>query len=281
MENNETSKTKVVHTFSDDMVGALGDNQGGSLRALIEAEEEREKEKEAMSPNTPENKMFIVMSTLLLIFSLAGLVYVLWQRGDNVTSRESQIRPVIFVDRTQFVPVDNQNGEKAVGTLRSAVALSSVKQGGIEAYYLTRSKKVLGMDSFAEITFGSAPKAIFDLTENLLVGSVRLSKNEPFVLLKVRSFQDIFPEMSIWEEKLFYDVHDIFGMPLGKENNYLLNKKFEDGFVQNKNARILYRDNGTPALMYIYADDTSVIITSSEQAAREVMRRLSTGDIRK
>lgn len=281
MENNDTSKTKVVHTFSDDMVGALGENQGGSLRALIEAEEEREKEKEAMSPNTPENRIFIAISTLLLIFSLAGLIYVLWQRGGDVASREAQVRSIIFVDRTQFVPVDNQNSEKAVGALRSAIALSTVKQGGIEAYYLTRAKKVLDLDTFAAVTFGSAPKEILDLTDNFLIGSVRLAKNEPFILLKVRSFQDIFPEMSTWEEKLFYDLHDMFGIPLGKEHNYLLNKKFEDGFVQNKNARILYKDNGTPALMYIYADDTSVIVTSSAQAASEVMRRLSTGDIRK
>ncbi|MFM7088800.1 MAG: hypothetical protein ACKOW9_04720 [Candidatus Paceibacterota bacterium] len=281
MENNDTSKTKVVHTFSDDMVGALGENQSGSLRSLIEAEEAREKEREALSPNTPENKMFIIISTLLLIFSFAGLVYVVWQRGDEVTTRESQVRSLIFVDRTQFLPIDNQNTEKSISTLRSAMALSTVKQGGIEAYYLTRAKKVLGLDTFAAITLGSAPKDILDLTDNFLIGSARLSKNEPFILLRVRSFQDVFPEMILWEDKLFYDVHDLFGMPLGKENNYLLNKKFEDGFVQNKNARILYRDNGIPALMYIYADDTSVIITSSEQAASEVMRRLSTGNIRK
>ncbi len=281
MENNNTPKPKVVHTFSDDMVGALGENPGSSLRTMIHEQEERDKEREALSPQNPENKIFIALSTLLLVLSLLGLLYVVFTRGEIVETQQ-KATPIIFVDRNQFVSIDNLNNEKAISALKSAFALSTVKQGGIEAFYLTRNKKLIQTDDFLDITALNMPgKARDMISPTFMVGVAKTSKNEPFILLKVRSFSDIFPFMQEWEDKMFYDLHDVFGISLGKDTNALLNKKFEDGFVQNKNARVLYQADGSVALMYVYADTESVIITRSVQAGSEVMRRLSGSDIRK
>ena len=80
---------------------------------------------------------------------------------------------------------------------------------------------------------------------------------------------------------MFYDLHGFFGTDITVDTTYLVTKDFADGLVVNKSARILYDKDGKIVLMYVYADDTSVIITNTQEAAQEIMNRLSAGQIRK
>ena len=91
---------------------------------------------------------------------------------------------------------------------------------------------------------------------------------------------------------MFSDLHGFFGVDISPETSYLLTKNFEDGIVGNKNARILYRtseegEGSAPSslptankivMMYVFADDTSVVIANTDKAAREIMLRLAGSD---
>jgi hypothetical protein len=96
-----------------------------------------------------------------------------------------------------------------------------------------------------------------------------------FILLKVRSTADIFNALRAWEGKMFFDLHGFLGINISSDTNYLLTKEFQDGIVENKNARILYDKMSKIVLMYIFADDNSVIITNAQNSAREIMLRLA------
>jgi hypothetical protein len=97
----------------------------------------------------------------------------------------------------------------------------------------------------------------------------------------MRSVADVFDTIRSWENKMFYDLHGFFGIDITSDTNYLLTKDFEDGFVQNKNARILRDKDGKIVMMYIFINDTSFIIANNEAAVREIMLRFSSGIIRK
>ncbi|MEJ0001673.1 MAG: hypothetical protein WDN09_00565 [bacterium] len=64
------------------------------------------------------------------------------------------------------------------------------------------------------------------------------------MLLNERSFADVFDGMRAWEPKMFSDVHGFLGIGVTDANSYLLTKPFEDGVVQNRNARVLYDNAG-------------------------------------
>ncbi len=102
-----------------------------------------------------------------------------------------------------------------------------------------------------------------------------------FILLKVRSFNDVFNPLRAWENKMFSDLHGFFGIPVNAYTSYLLTRGFEDGIIQNKNARILYNTEGKIVMMYVYADENSVIIANTEEAVKEVMLRLAASKVRK
>jgi len=64
---------------------------------------------------------------------------------------------------------------------------------------------------------------------------------------------------------LFNDLHVFFRIDISSDTKHLLTKSFEDGLIANKNARILKDVDGTIIMMYVFADDKSVIITNSEE----------------
>ena len=80
---------------------------------------------------------------------------------------------------------------------------------------------------------------------------------------------------------MFSDLHGLFGVDINADTNYLLTKDFEDGIVGNKNAHILRNKDGNMVFEYVFADDTSVVITNKDEVAQEVMLRLASGQIKK
>jgi hypothetical protein len=110
---------------------------------------------------------------------------------------------------------------------------------------------------------------------------IKTSKADLFILLKVRSFQDVFPVMKSWEAKMFSDFHGFFDIAISLDTNYLLKKDWEDGIVQNKNARILFDKDKKIIMMYVYVDDTSVVLADSEQAVHEIIDRLAASKVKK
>ena len=80
---------------------------------------------------------------------------------------------------------------------------------------------------------------------------------------------------------MLYDLHGFFGVNISADTNYLFTKDFEDGIVQNKNARILRDNEGKTVLMYVFADDNTVILTNSDAAVGEIITRLNSGQIKK
>jgi hypothetical protein len=113
------------------------------------------------------------------------------------------------------------------------------------------------------------------------MGVVNKSDKEFFILLKTRSFLDIFESMKNWENKMFYDLYGFFGIKISPDTKELLSKNFIDGRIANKNARVLYDQNGKIVLMYIFVDNNSVVITDSEEATAEIILRLASSQISK
>ena len=96
----------------------------------------------------------------------------------------------------------------------------------------------------------------------------------------MNSFGSVFPVMLGWENKMLYDLSGFFGVSISSDTNYLFTKDWEDGVVANKNARILRDKDGKIVLMYVYADDNSIIITNSEDAVNEIVLRLASSKIK-
>ena len=298
MENDNKLKNKNVETYTRDMVKAIESDKGGLIKKIIHEEEEHETQNKDLSPGSKKNRIFMAISISLTFLAIALLIFLLFLNKNVITvSVTPPMTSIIFADQTDFEAIDGLKKDQIAQTVSNQVNNTKVKIGGIDGIYLTENKKVIGFREFINVIKGSLiPNQISLINDNFLIGAFKSGLNpaspslggsvspntgDPFILLKVRSFADIFPVMQSWENKMLYDLHGFLGVNISSDTNYLFTKNFEDGIIANKNARILKDSNGNIVLMYVFIDDSSIIITNSELATKEVMLRLATSQIKK
>ncbi|MEK7140174.1 MAG: hypothetical protein AAB815_00135 [Patescibacteria group bacterium] len=291
MESDQKIKSKSIETYAEDMAAAIETGEEGLVKKIIHEQEKQEEEKKNLSPESQKNKLFMFTGATLIFLGLLVLVSLL-VFGKNIytVSVSPLFAPIIFTDRTDFIEITGFDKQKIADSINTKVDITEVKMGGVEGVYLTENKKVVGLKRLLELVEANfPPEQIALVNDNFFIGILgknadanqQIVAGDLFFLLQARSFADVFPAMRFWEHKMFFDLHDFFGINITPENNYLLTKNFEDGIVENKNARMLYDQAGNITMMYVFANDTSLIITNSSAATYEAILRLSSGEVRK
>jgi hypothetical protein len=281
------TQNKIVETYAEDMAKVIENDKSGLIKKIIHEEEEHEIEKKNLSPESRKNKFFMLVGLLFIILGLITFFYFLMTKDVPTVSIEKQFTPLIFNDKSVFVEVKDLKKDEIAQTVFNEVNTTEVKNGGVEGIYLTEDKKMVYLRRFiALLKSNFVPGAegsdnMLFVNDNFLMGVVNTETKDFFILLKTRSIADIFESLRAWESKMFFDLHGFFGLNISPETKYLLTKGFQDGIVENQNARILYDSNNKIVLMYVLANDNSVIITNTENAAREIMFRLSASQIKK
>lgn len=288
---NEGTKSVNVETYAEDMAKVIEGSQAGGIKNIIHEQEIYEAENKNISPRTRKNKIFIFLSFLLLSLALVMVVFILFF-GKKITTVEvaPPVASLIFTDQNFFQSIDDFNKDKIIQSVLNEVRYTTVKSGGVEAIYLTLQKQVIGFREFNKLIQSNfvIPAEPF-LKDKFLLGAV--NNNTPtdlfgpnkdlFFLLEINSMSDVFSSLRLWEKKMFNDLHDFFNISISSETKELLSKEFSDGYVANKNARILYDKSGNIVMMYVFTNDKSVLFTKSENAVFEIVRRLAASQISK
>ena len=250
---------------------------------MIQEEEEHEIEKINQSPYTKRNKIFMFVSLLFIVLGSIALAYFLFKRDAIPTVPiPPQFVPLIYSDKNTLIEVDGLKKNQIIEKVRSEVDATSVKDGGVEGIYLTFDKSRVGLRKFIGMLNSTfVPGSTDFVDDNFLMGVRNSGTKDFFMIIKVRYAADIFDALHTWENKMFSDLHGFFGIDITADKKYLLNASFADGLVENKNARMLYDSDNKIVMMYIFADDHSVIITNTEATAHELMIRLAASQIKK
>ena len=284
MEPKNQAKNVFVETYAEDMAKVIEDDHQGLVKKIIQEEEARANEKKNLSPESKKNRMFMQMSAVLFLLGLGILFFLFLNRGADTLEPVPEFVPLVFTDQSSFLEVAGLKRSEIFQAILNQTRTSTVKPGGLEGIYLTFNKKVVGLRQFVfllQANFLPSENPVI-VSDQFLMGWVNLAGRAEgatssgfFILLKTRSASDIFGSLRAWEEKMFQDLYEFYGRSAASGNDYLLTKSFEDGIVENKNARQLSNETGDPVLLYVFADNNSVVIADSPVTAREVMLRLA------
>jgi len=304
MENENKLKNKSAQTYTGDMVKAIGIDKSGLVKRIIHEEEEHEALKKNLSPSSKKNRVFMFISIVFIALAFVVLIFLAFSNKNTyIIPTAPQVSSIIFTDQTDFKEIGGFTNDQIIETISNQINNTAVKIGGIERIYLTENKKIIGFERFITLIKSSLTvNQTSFIDDNFLMGvlntGIKPTSTEGqlipavsgstlsvgkdfFMLLKVRSFTEIFPIMRNWENKMLYDLHGFFGVNMTPETDYLFTKNFEDTIIANKNARILKDKDGQIVLMYIFVDNTTIIITNSEAATGEVILRLASSQIKK
>ncbi len=283
MEQEEQPKIKSVETYTDDMVKVLESDKGSTIKKIIQEEEERERQKKNLSPESLRNRIFMIAGMVLLVLALGAMVFATFLgEKAGIVPLQAPFGTAIFVDKNSFNETKDLSAKDTSSLLNAKISEADVKAGGIEGIFLTNNGRNISFGNLNSILKWGFPSSGVSSITDFLIGVYNgTSGKDPLVLLKVSSLDDIFGSMRAWEGTMLSDLSGMFGINITAENKYLLTENFQDGIIENKNARVLYDNNGNIVLMYVFADDNSVIITNGISAVDEVLSRLSGAKVAK
>src|SRR3989344_2456241 len=247
MENPGKTQNKIVETYAGDMAKIIEDDKSGLVKKIIEGEEKHETEKKNLSPESTKNKLFIFGSAALVVVAFSILFFLFLNKDVNTVLVEEQFVPIISSDQSNFIEIDGFGKDKIIQTVMNTISASLIKNRGVGGIYLTENKKIIGLRKFVLLTKSSFSPGDSNLVyDNFLLGFVN-NPDKPaltpqggdfFMLIKVRSLPDVFDPLRAFENKMLFDLHGFFKVDVTPETNYLFTKNFDDGIVENKNARI-------------------------------------------
>ena len=288
MENNKKIvepkiEHKLVETYAEDMARVIQNDHDGLVRKIIHEQEEHDAQKKELSPQSKKNQVFMIISGMLLFSALSILVFFLFKNDTSTVTIKTVFTSLVFVDNSYFNEISGFSRDQIIQSIINEANSTAVKKGGIEGVYLVEDKKIIGLRRFLSLIKSnvSLPSDSSLVSDNFLVGVLNKDSKNFFIMIKARSIADIFDSLHSWENKMFSDLSQFFGVNIASSNSYLLTKSFDDSFIKNKNARILYDKDGNIILMYVFADDNTVIITNKANVVEELIFRLTSSKIKR
>lgn len=281
MAEKEIDKKIEVQTLAEDMAKVIEGSEGDFIKKIIHEQEDKKIGKKFSAENK-KRKLFILLGSLLLIIALGFFVWLLFLQKEEEKEINSNSSSFVFFDQNVFLPVDDFGNDKIMQMIFNQSQNTSIRNNGVEAIYLTLKDEVISLRNFFKIIDIENIFQKNDLVyDNFLLGTVNKENKDLFILISMRSIQDIFPDMRNWENKIFRNLHPLWNLEINSETAYLFDKNFEDGIIQNKNARILYNNENEIVLMYVFLNENFLIITQKEATVQEIIGRLSGSKIKK
>lgn len=275
-----------LRTYRQDVAGVMRDQKTSLVRLVLEEQKERNKREQEISPTSHKNLPLIILSVFFL-FSSVGLVYYIYFQINPIdhTLSDLQVTPLIFVEKNKEVSVDGKGSPDTQKEIASLIKDEGLKVDVIEYLFFTETlsaqtpngavqkKNLILSDRFFE-TLGikTPPMFLRSLRPDFMLGIHSFNKNQPFLILKTDYYDNAFAGMLGWENKLAEDLLPVFGeASLVPE---LSQRKWGDTVIKNKDTRTLRNFDGSIALVYVFKDQHTLIITTSEDTLLEVSRRL-------
>ena len=121
---------------------------------------------------------------------------------------------------------------------------------------------------FATISAHLSGTTIRALESDFMLGSVRTTKSEPFIIFQSYNFDLLFSGLLAWEPYLYSDLYPFFG---DVPQNVL---PFVDTIRDNKPARVFFDREGNEVLLYAFINQSTVVITTSSAALSKLLEHL-------
>ena len=290
MDENEKQldgkNVKVLRTYTSDMADAIRTNEVSVIKIALAEKEKREQEatyKEAEGTNV--SKTFLVIGgVILIVVAILGSYYLLQKKKSVALPTINNIETFIAYDSKSNIDVTNATNTNDLLNLINKDP--QVDSPLIKALFLIRKTnsvyEVLTSNDFLSLIGATAPGALTrSLSDKYLLGKYsnpnatnEQNKSAMFLILETTDYNQAYASMLDWEKTMLKDLFVLFN--ISPPNNLLLEKPWKDIIINNKDARVLYGDNGEGILYYVFVNKNDLIITNNTESLREVMARLIT-----
>lgn len=253
-----------------------------SVSKIALAEQDRKIKRDQIERSdipTDNSRKIIAISISVLLFLAAGSIvaYLFLDRPEASTSIRvgtTQVKTIILADVQKELDTSIIEPTRFKEVLIGERKVSSLPLGKILTPFATKkegqSTVLVPVDQFMDMVgLRVGAQLSRSLDPEFMFGIHSYDGNQPFLILKTRSYGSAFTGMLEWENRLADDVRDLFfDWPVGTPVPTLWN----DMVFENKDLRVL-RDSTKIRLLYSLIDKNTIVITTNEQTFKEILSR--------
>lgn len=280
---------KILRTYTSDMVDAIRTNEVSVIKIALAEKEKREQEniyKEAEGTNL--SKTFLVIGGIILIATAIIGSYFLFLKKKEIENS----KPIVITNLETFLSYDSKSYIDVTNITNANELLAiidkerKVDTGLIKALFLTKTvnslPEIITSKDFLSIIKTIAPGALTrSLSDKYLIGEYtnknvvnENDKNATFLIFQTNDYNQAYASMLEWEKTMFKDLFVLFNINTYGTDNSIFEKPWKDILLNNKDARVLYGENGEGILYYVFVDKNTLVITSNKEALKEIVIRL-------
>ncbi len=279
-----------IRTYKDDIQSAIQANHLSSINIAV-AENEKMHSKivgTEVSSSGSKTKAVLMISLLLIIVGggAIGVTYLIQNLKGAPVVQQQTLPALITTEYKDELNINTVVSSRFTSALSSRINDIQIPANNIYNVYITTgsstAKKLISSQDFVTLSNFRMPDILKrSLNPDFMVGMYSLSQNLPFVIFKTSSFENSYAGMMEWESGLQSDFDTLFSLNENKGGglNAALTpsivNKFQDITIVNKDVRILYDEQKRPIMLYGIIDKDTIIITTNEDAFREIVSRLN------
>jgi hypothetical protein len=287
---DEKSPLKQIRTYQGDVASAL-EHQNESLVSIQKSEAAKQSALNARKvPRQERSFKPIILTFFIFIFIALGVSGGYWA---YLRFKKETAAPIVITPPNRLIPIleernintTNLSREQFINLVREETVKNSSpeEKSGIIQLELRKGEgeiaPLLQTSEFFVLMETRAPGALVRALDSIfMLGLSSGTPAHPFILIKLKSFEQAFPGMLEWEDGLREDL-----LPLFIDSSLLSGisseNKFEDVTIANKDARVLKSNDGKIVLLYAFIDNEALLITDNENSLKTLQNQYSAGKL--
>jgi hypothetical protein len=292
MDENKTQQNgkdiKVLRTYTSDMAEAIRTNEMSVIKIALAEKEKREQEdlyKKAEGSNA--SKIFLIIGGIIFIVgAIFGSSYLIQKKKEKDTPLPtiSNIETFISYDSKSLIDTTTvTNKDDLINLVKKEI---KINDGLIKAIFFIKktemSSTLITTNDFLSLIETTAPNTLIrSLSDTYLFGKYsnenavkENDKSAIFLVLGTKDYNLAYASMLEWEKTMLKDLYVLFDIDVSKSSNQIFEKQWKDIIINNKDARVLYGDNGEGILYYVFVNKNNFVITNNIEGLKEVITRL-------
>ncbi len=287
------NKPRILRTYKDDVAKALENGKTSMAQMVLAEQRKKEQVQEKKTATSKENMPFFVSSIFLGFIGLlilTGAVFYFLTTEDGVDKKQQiNLSTIIFTEEIREIDITDTSKKSLTKKISDEIKNIDITLDFIENIYFTKQIPLTAIDSLEEqqyiktlvsaeqflrkIEAGASDTLLRSLSDEFVFGVHVFNGNQPFMILKTDFFENSFTGLLKWEKSMAKDLLPLFAVAEYKDD--IVNKKFKDIIIKNRDIRALIDENNEIALLYSFFDKNTIIISTAEETLDEVISRLN------
>ncbi|MEK7552413.1 MAG: hypothetical protein AAB534_03295 [Patescibacteria group bacterium] len=290
-DENYYKIVKPLRTYERDISESVREKKPSQISINLEEKKRKSEKHEENGPaktqpqenydhtskNSAFKKIFVVFFLFLIVIGVIVVFPKFWSflKVEN-TAEIPVVKTETWIEGDVLIKINvtNKTRQKIIVLIKEELEKVTRKESGdLIIVNLTEiiggEEKTVTEENFLRIMAPNIPQPLLRaLDKKMAFGyQIKDEANVPFLILEIDSYENAYSNMLNWESKM---ASDLLGFLTENQENEP-NNNFQDQIIENKDTRILRKNDGSTSLIYSFLNNKTLFLSTDRDIYRNIL----------